>query len=63
MSGKNYVQVEIPKVDKAIDMMLSSCQTRNYDHFKKSVFRRIESPEYKSQSKPWLDNGGYKKLI
>lgn len=62
MSENNYVQVEIPKVSKTVEMMLSFCQTRNYDEFKKSVYQLIEAPEYKEQLKPWLDDGGYKKI-
>lgn len=62
MSDKNYINVEIPKVIKAVDMMLSFCQTRHYGQFKKSVYRLIEAPEYKEQLKPWLDDGGYKKI-
>lgn len=61
-NSKNYVQVEMPKVNKTVDMMLSFCQTRNYDEFENSVYQLIEAPEYKKQLKTWLDDGGYKKV-
>lgn len=62
MSEINYVQVELPKVPRWVSDMLTDYPTRDYDVFKQSVYQLIEAPEYKEQLKPWLDDGGYKKI-
>lgn len=40
-NSKNYVQVEIPRVPRDVADMLSKCQTRDYDEFKRLVWNAL----------------------
>ncbi|WP_349516246.1 hypothetical protein [Leuconostoc suionicum] len=40
-NSKNYVQVEIPKLPRDVADMLSECQTRDYNEFKRLVWSAL----------------------
>lgn len=62
MTDKNYIQVEIPKVPRWLNDILSQCQTNNYPEFKLLFNLRCHDLDLTKKLIEFYENDGEKTI-